>query len=62
MANRPLSDNQIDDVLFEMQRRLRGCEGATAQGNTALRAIDRMLDLIRISLVAAGERVEGAGR
>ena len=61
MAERPLTDNQIDDVLFEMQQRLRGCKGVTTQGDTALKAIDRMLDLIRISLVAAAERVQAGG-
>ena len=61
MADRPLTDNQIDDMLFEMQQRLRGCKGVTTQGDTALKAIDRMLDLIRISLVAAAERVQAGG-
>ena len=61
MADRPLTDNQIDDMLFEMQQRLRGCSAATTQGDTALKAIDRMLDLIRISLVAAAERVQAGG-
>lgn len=57
MAERPLTDNQIDDMLFEMQQRLRGCKGASVQGDTALKAIDRVIKLIRLSLVAAGERV-----
>lgn len=59
MAERPLSDNQIDDMLFEMQQRLRGCKGVSTQGDTALKAIDRVLDLIRQALVAAGARVGG---
>lgn len=57
MAERPLTDNQIDDMLFEMQQRLRGCRGVTKNGETVLRALELKIELIRQALVLLSEAV-----
>ena len=57
MADRPLTDNQIDDMLFEMQQRLRGCKGMTTNGETVLRAVELKIELIRQALVLLSEAV-----
>ena len=53
MADRPLTDNQVHDLLCKAHEALDGELAETLHGSTAIEAAKKMLKLIQYSLVAA---------
>jgi len=56
--DRPLSDNQVDDVLKAALRELGTAPGATIHGDTALKTARAALAMLSISVIRIGVQDE----
>ncbi len=54
-GNDGLSDNETHDLLHRAKELLSDEKGATVRAETALRSGERMLNLIMLGLIVAGE-------